>query len=66
MMARIENGWFYEFINVYHGQAMSLQVEDVLLQEKSKFQDILIFERYLLVQQVQYGKYLRGLGVLTC
>ena len=44
-MAKIENGWFYEFIKVYHGQARSLQVEEVLLEKKSMFQDILIFKR---------------------
>jgi hypothetical protein len=50
-MAKIENGWFYEFINCYHGQAMSLQVEDVLLQKKSEFQDILIFRRYIVLHK---------------
>ena len=50
-MAKIENGWFYEFINCYHGQAMSLQVEDVLLQKQSEFQDILIFRRYIVLHK---------------
>ena len=45
IMAKIENGWFYEFIKVYHGQAMSLQIEDILVHQESKFQDILVFKR---------------------
>ena len=44
-MAKIENGWFFEINDLWPGQAMSLEVEEVLCQHKSKFQDILMFKR---------------------
>mmetsp|Transcript_27331 Transcript_27331/g.63726 ORF Transcript_27331/g.63726 Transcript_27331/m.63726 type:complete len:302 (+) Transcript_27331:83-988(+) len=40
----IENGWFMEKNQQWPGQANSLQVKEVLLHEKTKFQDLLVFE----------------------
>ncbi|KAL8839227.1 MAG: hypothetical protein Q9176_004558 [Flavoplaca citrina] len=40
----IKDGWFREIGNLWPGQAMTLKVNSVLHHEKSKFQDILIFE----------------------
>ncbi|KAF9886311.1 hypothetical protein FE257_011570 [Aspergillus nanangensis] len=40
----IENGWFAEKSNMWPGQAMSLKVNQILHHEKSKYQDVLVFE----------------------
>ena len=41
-------GWFTE-MNMWPGQAMSLQVEEILHHEKSQYQDILVFKRCMCV-----------------
>ncbi|ANZ77870.1 BA75_04676T0 [Komagataella pastoris] len=42
---RIKDGWFREISDDYFpGQAMMLRVEEILLAEKSEFQDILVFK----------------------
>ena len=46
-MDEFKSGWFSEVDETYlPGQAMSLEVEEILHKEKSQFQDILIFKRY--------------------
>lgn len=45
VMDNIKDGWFTETCTLWPGQAMSLQVEEVLYQKKSKFQDVLVFKR---------------------
>jgi len=40
----IENGWFMEKNQQWPGQANSLQVKKVLLHERTKFQDLMVFE----------------------
>ena len=37
--------WFSEVNELWHGQSFSLKVKEVLHREKSKYQDILVFER---------------------
>ena len=44
-MDRLRQGWFSEVNELWPGQAMSLEVEEVLLHEKSKFQDVMVFKR---------------------
>ena len=44
-MDALKKGWFSEVNGLWPGQAMSLEVEEVLHSEKSQFQDILIFQR---------------------
>eukprot|EP00435_Cladocopium_sp_Y103_P020257 s2505_g4.t3 len=39
----IENGWFLEKNSQWPGQANALQVKEVLLQKKTKYQDLLVF-----------------------
>jgi len=39
-----ESGWFSEFGEMWPGQALSLQIEEVLLDEKTEFQDLLVFK----------------------
>lgn len=39
----IKDGWFMEKGTLWPGQAMSLQVEEILFHGQSKFQDILVF-----------------------
>ena len=42
----IKDGWFMEKNQeLWPGQAMSLEVEEILFSEKSKFQDVLVFKR---------------------
>ncbi|KAI4099854.1 MAG: hypothetical protein LQ339_005769 [Xanthoria mediterranea] len=40
----IKDGWFREISHMWPGQAMTLKVNQVLHHEKSKYQDVLIFE----------------------
>lgn len=44
-MNKLLNGWFSEVNGQWPGQAMSLEVESVLFEGKSKYQDILVFKR---------------------
>ena len=46
-MNRIQNGWFSEINDQWPGQALSLEVEEILFEGKSKYQDILVFKRYV-------------------
>lgn len=43
-MDSIREGWFSEINDLWPGQAMSLQVEEVLFDEKSKFQDVMVLQ----------------------
>jgi spermidine synthase len=43
-MNKINNGWFSEVGQMWPGQALSLQVEEILHHEKSEFQDIMVFK----------------------
>jgi hypothetical protein len=38
------DGWFREISDMWPGQAMTLKVNHVLHHEKSKYQDVLVFE----------------------
>ncbi|KAJ3113094.1 hypothetical protein HK100_002096 [Physocladia obscura] len=40
----IKDGWFRETTALWPGQAMSLQVQEILHHEKSLFQDVLVFK----------------------
>jgi spermidine synthase len=40
----IVNGWFHEKSSQWPGQAMSIEVDTILFEAKSKFQELLIFE----------------------
>lgn len=40
----IKDGWFREINNMWPGQAMTLKVNQIVHHEKSKYQDVLIFE----------------------
>ena len=44
-MNNIQNGWFSEMSDQWPGQAFSLEVEEILFEGKSKYQDILVFKR---------------------
>lgn len=44
-MDLVKDGWFSELSELWPGQCMSLQVEEVLFHEKSKFQDVIVFKR---------------------
>jgi len=60
-MDKIATGWFSEINDVlWNGQCMSLKVEKILFQEKSKYQDVCVF------QSVAYGKVLTLDGVIQC
>jgi len=57
---QIKDGWFTEKAVLWPGQAMSLQIKKILCHEKSKYQDILIFE------SETYGNVLVLDGVIQC
>lgn len=44
--ADIHEGWFRETCSLWPGQALSLQVEQLLHHQRSRYQDILVFRRY--------------------
>lgn len=44
LLTTAPDGWFREISNMWPGQAMTLKVKKVLHHEKSKYQDVLIFE----------------------
>ena len=54
------DGWFREISNMWPGQAMTLKVKEVLHHEKSKYQDVLIFE------STDYGTVLVLDNVIQC
>ena len=43
----ISDGWFMEKNSQWPGQAMSLEVDEILESKKSEFQDVLVFKRYI-------------------
>ena len=45
-MDKIKDGWFSELSELWPGQCMSLEVEEVLYHERSKYQDIMVVKRY--------------------
>ncbi|WFD01478.1 saccharopine dehydrogenase (NADP+, L-glutamate-forming) [Malassezia obtusa] len=56
----IRDGWFHEISPQWPGQAMSLQVRRILHAEKSKYQDVLVFE------SETYGNVLVLDGAIQC
>ncbi|PWN51060.1 putative chimeric spermidine synthase/saccharopine reductase [Violaceomyces palustris] len=56
----IRDGWFHETNSQWPGQAMSLQVVRILHVERSKFQDVLVFE------STTFGNVLVLDGVIQC
>ncbi|KAI8052027.1 spermidine synthase [Syncephalis plumigaleata] len=54
----IVNGWFREKSVLWPGQAMSIEVQEILHHEKSKYQDVLVF------QSTTYGNVLVLDGVI--
>ncbi|KAJ3650952.1 hypothetical protein Zmor_017025 [Zophobas morio] len=59
-MDQIRNGWFSEINELWPGQCLSLQVEEVLLNEKSDFQDVLV------LQTKHHGRALILDGIIQC
>ncbi|KAI9734661.1 MAG: putrescine aminopropyltransferase [Cirrosporium novae-zelandiae] len=56
----IKDGWFREVSEMWPGQAMTLRVNQVLHHEKSKYQDVLVFE------STDYGRVLVLDDVIQC
>lgn len=54
------DGWFSEQSNMWPGQAMNLRVKEILHHEKSKYQDVLVFE------STDYGTVLVLDNVIQC
>ncbi|XP_043210160.1 spermidine synthase-like isoform X2 [Amphibalanus amphitrite] len=59
-MDDIKTGWFSELSTLWPGQCLSLEVEEVLFHEKSKFQDIMV------IQSKAFGRTLILDGVIQC
>ncbi|XP_041129733.1 spermidine synthase-like [Polyodon spathula] len=59
-MNNIKDGWFTETCTLWPGQALSLQVEEILYQQKSQFQDVMVFK------SKTYGNVLVLDGVIQC
>ena len=47
-MDSIRYGWFSEFHETSPGECLSLEVEEVFYEGKTKYQDIKLFKRYVL------------------
>ena len=45
IMDKLKLNWFSELNPLWPGQCMSLEVEEVLFNEKSDYQDVLVFKR---------------------
>ncbi|XP_059572863.1 spermidine synthase isoform X2 [Alligator mississippiensis] len=58
--AAIREGWFRETCSLWPGQAMSLQVDELLYAKRSRFQEILVF------RSKTYGNVLVLDGVIQC
>jgi len=43
-MNAVKEGWFSELSTLWPGQCMSLEVEEILHKERSKYQDVLVFK----------------------
>ncbi|KAK3706217.1 hypothetical protein RRG08_038480 [Elysia crispata] len=56
----IENGWFREINTSWDGFSINLKVEEILVQQKSEFQDILIFK------SKSFGNVLVLNGIIQC
>ena len=54
----IENGWFYEKNSQWPGQAMGLEIQEMLLEQRTKYQDLKVF------QSTTWGKVLVLDGVI--
>ncbi|XP_025081532.1 spermidine synthase-like isoform X1 [Pomacea canaliculata] len=59
-MDKIKNGWFSEVSELWPGQSMCLEVQEALYNERSKYQDILVFK------SKTYGNVLVLDGVIQC
>ncbi|XP_067826749.1 spermidine synthase [Heptranchias perlo] len=59
-MDTIKSGWFTETSTLWPGQAMSLEVEEILYHQKSPFQDVVVFK------SKTYGNVLVLDGVIQC
>ncbi|GFS16072.1 spermidine synthase [Elysia marginata] len=56
----IENGWFREINSNWDGFSINLKVEEVLFQQKSEFQDVLVFK------SKSFGNVLVLNGIIQC
>ena len=45
MAAKLDDSWFSEVNSEWPGNAFSLKIKEILCQEKSDYQDIMIFDR---------------------
>ena len=54
-------GWFTEMNDMWPGQAMAMQVEEILHHEKSQYQDILVFKRCMCERIISNHLY-HGIG----
>ncbi|CAL5229126.1 g12391 [Coccomyxa viridis] len=59
-MGVAKQGWFTELSTMWPGQGLSLKVEEILYQGRSKFQDVCVF------QSPSFGKVLLLDGVIQC
>jgi hypothetical protein len=56
----VRNGWFSELSSMWPGQAMSVQMKEVLFQGKSDYQDVMVFS------SEAFGNVLVLDGVIQC
>ncbi|KAJ8312994.1 hypothetical protein KUTeg_010367 [Tegillarca granosa] len=59
-MSSIDKTWFRELNDMWAGYCVSLEIEEILFQEKSKYQDILIFK------SKSFGNVLVLDGIIQC
>jgi len=51
-MDAIHKGWFSELSSMWPGQGLSLEVEEILYHEKSKYQDVMVLQTYVYLQKL--------------
>jgi len=54
-MDAIHKGWFSELSTMWPGQCLSLEVDEVLYHEKSKYQDVMVLQTYVYSQLYHYA-----------
>jgi len=65
-MNAIHEGWFSELSTLWPGQCLSLQVDEVLCHEKSKYQDVMVLQTYVPAQMVLFIYLIFNIYSLIC
>lgn len=60
-----KKGWFAELGTMWPGQAMCLEIEEVLFDQQSKYQHVVVFEYVPLIEESKISKALQCATIAT-